>query len=223
VVSTYYEKYSFSVQFIVYLVTMIDGVCPEYIYLISPHIDTPNAILDGWSLWQYLLRHQLPHIDLKRFFYSFGPLIGKYKTLLSPLHLCAQKLIECSRGKESHITKTTSPPECVDAFEIFKWLLFTGYDMDDGEMDNTITPHTILHHSPRILKQILSYKRQFLHKQREAMQMVDTTTFKEYQLLLDDDILTVIEKFTFNKFRRRCHHRNMHMVVQSAPITISAL
>merc|ERR1711972_874131 len=111
VVSIYYKQYSFSVQFIVYLLTTIDEVCPEFIYLIAPHVDTPYPILEGWSLWQYLLRHQLPHINIKRFFYSFGPLIGKYKTLLSPLHLCAQKLIECSRGKESHITKTTSPPE----------------------------------------------------------------------------------------------------------------
>ena len=115
---------------------------------------------------------------------------------------------------------TTSPPECVYALEIFKWLLFTGYDMDDGEIDNTITPQTILHHSPRILKQILSYKRQFLHKQRETMQMVDTVTFKQYRLLLDDDILTVIEKFTFNKFRRR--HRVMYSHQPLHPVSSTA-
>jgi len=218
IIAIYHRQYMFSVQFIVYLMTTIDEACPEYVYLVAPHVDTPNTILDGWSLWQYLLRHQLPHIDIQRFFYSFGPLIGKYKTLRSPLHLCAQKLIECSRGKESHITTTTSPPDCVYALDIFKWLLFMGYDLEDGEMDNAITPQTILHHSPRILKQILSYKRQFLHKQRETMQTVDSVAFKAYQLLLDDDILTVIEKFTFSKFRKRHRVLYGHQRFQGATV-----
>eukprot|EP00483_Globobulimina_turgida_P003672 UN03678 len=170
--------------------------------VVGRHVDKQMKILHNLSLWQYILRHQLSHIDIRRFFYSFGPLIGKYKTLISPLHLSARKLIEIGGGKESHITSSTSTPQCLYAFETFKWLLFVGYDIDDGDIYNTITPQTILNHAPRILKQILVYQRQFLFKQRQCMKMVDNCTYKQYKILLDDDILQVIEKFTYHKYRK---------------------
>merc|ERR1711933_350137 len=145
---------------------------------------------------------QLPHIDIKRFFYSFGPLIGKYKTLISPLHLSARRLIEIGGGKESHITPCTSTPECVSSLEIFQWLLFVGYDIDGGDVDNTITPQTILNHAPRIKKQVLSYQRQLLFQQRKCMQMIDSLIYRHFKLVIDDDILQVIEKFTYHKYRK---------------------
>merc|ERR1712083_270980 len=122
--------YGFCIEFVVYLLTKIDEVCPSYIYVISHVVDKPIKEFGQLSLWQFILRRQLPYIDIKRFFYSFGPLIGKYKTVISPPHLAARKLMELSRGKESHIT--------------------------DGDVDAVITPQTILRRSPRILKQILS-------------------------------------------------------------------
>ena len=85
---------------------------------------------------------------------------------------------------------------------MFLFLLFVGYDIEDGDIGNTITPQTILHSSPRILKQILSMKRTFLHKQRECLEVVDVVAYKKYNVLLDEDILQVIEKSTYNRFRR---------------------
>eukprot|EP01084_Bolivina_argentea_P172988 299631_1 len=184
IISIYYQQYGFCVEFIVYLIATIDETCTAYVSVISRHVDKQMKILHGLSIWQYMLRHQLPQLDMKRFFYSFGPLIGKYKTLISPLHLAARKLIEIGGGKESHITSTTSSPQCVYAFEIFKWLLFIGYDIDDGDVDNVITPQTILNHAPRIAKQILSYQRQFLFKQRQCMKAVDNAIYTTHKILL---------------------------------------
>ena len=205
IICIYHQQYGFCIEFIVYLLTTIDQMCPEYIYVVSRHVDKQIKILHCLSLWQYILRHQLPHIDIKRFFYAFGPLIGKYKTLISPLHLSARRLIEIGGNKESHITLTTSTPECVASLKIFEWLLFIGYDIDDGDVDNTITPQTILNHAPRIKKQILSYQRSLLFQQRQCMKVIDSLTYKNFKLLLDDDILRIIEKFTYHKYRK--HNR----------------
>lgn len=200
IIDTFYKDFTFPVEFIVYLICQIDIKCPKYINAVSRSVDKQIKTLHNLSLWQYVLRSQIPEIDVKRFFYSFGPLIGPYKTLISPLHLAAKRLNEVAGGKESHIT-THSAPDAQQAFEIFKWLLFIGYNIDDGDIDGTITPKTTLHHSPRILKQILMDQRQFLHKQKECMKVVDDVTFTNYSLLLDDDILQVIEKFAYQKYR----------------------
>jgi len=201
IVSVYHKQYGFCVDFVVSLIASMPRTLPQFVPQIAHKIDTPLRALRGLSVWQYVLRHQPAHIDIARFFYAFGPLVGHYKTVVSPLHLCARKLIECAQGRESHITKTTSPPECVRAFEVFLFLLFAGYDIDDGDIANTITPHTILHSSPRILKQVLSVKRSFLHRQRQCIESVDGVAYKRWGILLDDDILQVIEKSTYNQFR----------------------
>lgn len=56
IISIYHHQYGFCVEFIVYLLTTIDQMCPEYIYVVSRHVDKQIKILHGLSLWQYILR-----------------------------------------------------------------------------------------------------------------------------------------------------------------------
>ena len=204
IITIYFVQYGYCIDFIVYLISIIDITeeLLKYINIVSIHVDKKISILHKMSIWQYIIRNQPLNIDIHRFFYSFGPLIGPYKNLLSPLHLSARKLIECGGDKESHITPKLSPPKCVYAFEIFKWLLFIGYDINDGDIDGINTPKKYLNQTPRILKQILWYQRQLLHIQRECMKIV------EHYSYLDDDILQLIEKFTYKQYRK--HTRFQH-------------
>lgn len=211
IIDTFHSTKQFPLEFVVCLLCQIDLIKPNGQKYINNRVnpDKPYKVLHSMSLWQFILRHQLPEIDIKRFFYSFGPLIGPYKTLKSPLHLAARKLNECAGGKESHITEKTSSKEAYEAFKTFKWLLFIGYDIDDGDIDGFITPRTTLHSVPRVLKQILNQQKRFLHLQQDCMKMVDEAIFELYQLLLDDDILQIIEKFAYFKYRhnRRYDHK----------------
>lgn len=205
IVTFFYVKYNKNAEFIVTLIHAYGvNYCGNHhhqqnIAAISRMIDKPLKCFSNLSVWQFVVRTHI--VDVQVFFYNFGPLIGRYKSILSPLHLCVRHMIDCVKmdpSADGFISEKTCHPSAVYALKTFKFLLFVGYDLHDGDIDNRMTPRTMLNQYPRIVSQIEWFLRTRLHFQFRCMQIVDRYT----PCAFDIYILNIIEKFTFKSYRR---------------------